>query len=453
MLIPLLLLGCKDDPVPAEEILASCGNGIVEEDEQCDDGEANSDTAADACRTSCRLPACGDGVLDSEEACDDGDGWGGDGCDPACAVESGPLESEPNDTWDAAQPLTEGVVHAALTGGDIDCFSLSVTECHTVAASLTGTCDVPVVLALHGPDGTQVAASGLDADGCAVLDPIEEPGARFVGEGDWAICATALTDAEVLAYTLAAESGDSSGYDIPLVTSEDLDGDGLIDDCDGDLDGDGVDNLDDNCPDIPNGDSNPLPTVDSEGFIRHWLTIGPFTGISSPESCLPSETEWFGDDAAAVPVLGDTVEGHTWRVFISDGARVGFLEDYGDVDPPREVYGATWVYSETERSTTLALGPDDGALAWLNGELVLEISGCQGTTADQFTAEVTLNAGWNRLMIKVYDHGGEWGTYARFLGDKGPEVDLSLSLSSQGGWDFDQTDSDGDGVGDVCDED
>lgn len=48
-----------------------CGDGILQGLEECDDGEFNSDTEADACRTDCTLPGCGDGVIDSNEDCDD----------------------------------------------------------------------------------------------------------------------------------------------------------------------------------------------------------------------------------------------------------------------------------------------------------------------------------------------------------------------------------------------
>ena len=51
-----------------------CGNGIKEGDEECDDGEQNSDTEPNACREDCTLPFCGDGVHDTEtEGCDNGD--------------------------------------------------------------------------------------------------------------------------------------------------------------------------------------------------------------------------------------------------------------------------------------------------------------------------------------------------------------------------------------------
>lgn len=68
---------------------SQCGNGIVENAEECDDGAGNSDVLADACRTTCVNAFCGDGVLDFAEECDDGNNEAGDGCDPACACEPG----------------------------------------------------------------------------------------------------------------------------------------------------------------------------------------------------------------------------------------------------------------------------------------------------------------------------------------------------------------------------
>jgi hypothetical protein len=50
----------------------SCGDGVTDMGEECDDGTANSDTIGDACRTDCTNPSCGDGVTDLGEECDDG---------------------------------------------------------------------------------------------------------------------------------------------------------------------------------------------------------------------------------------------------------------------------------------------------------------------------------------------------------------------------------------------
>ena len=62
----------------------SCGDGVVDPGEQCDDGPDNSDTAGDACRTTCRRPACGDSVTDTGEECDDGNRVDDDACSNAC---------------------------------------------------------------------------------------------------------------------------------------------------------------------------------------------------------------------------------------------------------------------------------------------------------------------------------------------------------------------------------
>ena len=65
-----------------------CGNGEIDGSEECDDGPDNSDTAPDACRTTCVDPTCGDGVVDSDEDCDDGNLDDGDGCDSTCTLEA-----------------------------------------------------------------------------------------------------------------------------------------------------------------------------------------------------------------------------------------------------------------------------------------------------------------------------------------------------------------------------
>jgi cysteine-rich repeat protein len=51
---------------------ALCGNGVKEGMEQCDNGYNNSDSKPNTCRSDCTLPRCGDYVVDNSEECDDG---------------------------------------------------------------------------------------------------------------------------------------------------------------------------------------------------------------------------------------------------------------------------------------------------------------------------------------------------------------------------------------------
>ena len=164
---------------------------------------------------------------------------------------------------------------------------------------------------------------------------------------------------------------DSCALDgVPHTSDADPDGDGVPNVCDADDDGDGLDDPDDNCPSVPNnGDVTPL-SADDSGYLRDWLLAGPIPDLPSESSCMPSDTEVLGDDAAAAPALGDIAGPTAFFMHSSPGQRVNFLRTMGG-PTPREVYGAAYVRSDTERDVTLAIGADDGIRVWLNGEEAL----------------------------------------------------------------------------------
>jgi cysteine-rich repeat protein len=87
-----------------------CGDGRVTGAEECDDGDANSDSEADACRSNCFAASCGDGVVDSGEACDDGNTGAGDGCEADCTVPPGGMPPGDDGAPDGEEP-------GGITGG------------------------------------------------------------------------------------------------------------------------------------------------------------------------------------------------------------------------------------------------------------------------------------------------------------------------------------------------
>jgi hypothetical protein len=158
------------------------------------------------------------------------------------------------------------------------------------------------------------------------------------------------------------------------------------------------------------------------------------------------------DDATVQPAIGDAAGDGVWRVIWSDDERVNFRPTFGEVSAPREVYAAVYLRSATAQTVILSTGLDDGAIAWLDGQEVLSVNGCQGTNTDQFQAEVDLTGQWQTLVFKVYDQGGGWAMIVRFLDWEGePVTELEISLSPDGAWENNQSDLDGDGLGDVCD--
>jgi cysteine-rich repeat protein len=114
-----------------------CGNGVVEADEDCDDG---NEDATDAC-LSCVWARCGDGQVRAPiEGCDDGNTMGGDACGPTCrGCAGGQASSEGTNGHCYVLHLTLSSWPAAATS----CFNagghlLTVTSSteNTVAANL-----------------------------------------------------------------------------------------------------------------------------------------------------------------------------------------------------------------------------------------------------------------------------------------------------------------------------
>jgi cysteine-rich repeat protein len=77
--------GGADQPLNGKSIsqAASCGDGIVDAPEQCDDGNTAN---GDGCDANCTLPVCGNGILDAGEQCDDGNTANGDSCEATCTL-------------------------------------------------------------------------------------------------------------------------------------------------------------------------------------------------------------------------------------------------------------------------------------------------------------------------------------------------------------------------------
>lgn len=77
--------GFGDDPAARD----ACGDGVVDRDEECDDGNgAGSDGCSATCTFEAAATDCGDHVVDPGEQCDDGNLLANDGCSPTCRLES-----------------------------------------------------------------------------------------------------------------------------------------------------------------------------------------------------------------------------------------------------------------------------------------------------------------------------------------------------------------------------
>jgi cysteine-rich repeat protein len=213
-------------------VTPSCGNGRLDRDEGCDDG---NNLSGDGCPAACE-PPCGDGILDPGELCDDRNAIDGDGCDSNCTatacgnglVTSGEICDDGNaadgDGCDRDCSSSAFGQKAALGSADLDAFdefggSVALSaDGSTLAVSAAGDDSA----AAHvGGDPTDNAANGAGAVH-VFIRAVTRTGAAWSHQayikafntdaGDGFGCSIALSsDGSTLAVGACHEAGSGTG--------------------------------------------------------------------------------------------------------------------------------------------------------------------------------------------------------------------------------------------------
>jgi len=165
-----------DTPAPA-----GCGDGMLTEDEACDDGNrVDGDGCAANCLAtqpgfSCSPPGkpchelviCGDKIVGSSEQCDDGNQVAGDGCSLTCKFETGfkcegqPSTCVPTECGDGKKEGAESCDDGNIVPFD-GCSSTCQTEPSCKADGCTSECGDGLLINEECDDGNT-----KDGDGCS----------------------------------------------------------------------------------------------------------------------------------------------------------------------------------------------------------------------------------------------------------------------------------------------
>ena len=439
-----------------------CGDGEVQDPEACDEGADNNDRIADRCRTDCRLPICGDGVADSGEDCDDGNGIGADGCAPGCVTEDGIAEVEPNNSERLTDDfLGAARIHGRLTDGDQDCFGFEVPELGNMTAVVhdgAGGCPGDTFLRLYRLTDTGSTLVLTDDNGgegnCAAINPDEKINARYLEQGQYALCVAGFQRVAVDGYTLDVTVRNDSCTEgrFPMTNGTDLDRDGHADICDLDDDDDGVPDVEDNCPRHPNGEGPVAYRVDYNGIVRNWLILGPFW--DGEYTCRPGDFDPFEGLAQHAPEIGDTYDGRSWRQTTAPEGGFVDLRNRITGTADREAFAAIWVYAPEDQDVVLVAGSDDGNEIWWDDRMIYESRLCAGYTLGDHVVPLSITRGLHRMLMRVRNRAGGWGFGAAFRTEDGrPAHNLEIRPT---GRDFNvrsQADDDFDGIGNLCDDD
>ena len=154
---------CRREPLPG------CGNGVVEPGEECDDGNVADD---DQCTHACTTARCGDEIVSAGESCDDGNLNDHDDCSNRCrsqkvmAAAGGTLAGAAANGGGAAAPSPQG--GAGDSSPDAGTVAMDAEVPDATAGELAGTSASDAAPFDTGPEpAPDSAQSGSGAAGNA----------------------------------------------------------------------------------------------------------------------------------------------------------------------------------------------------------------------------------------------------------------------------------------------
>jgi len=160
----------------------------------------------------------------------------------------------------------------------------------------------------------------------------------------------------------------------------------------------------------------------AQGYLTHWWVLGP----------LPNRDLWRKQDALPTdqPVdlsreVGVGNRTYRWKYAPVD-------DPLGMLDLKRAVarmdncgaYVYAEVTSDTAQDVVFHFGSDDDLFCWLNGRRIHAFRGSRGWGPDQDRVETRLEAGVNRILLKVLNGAGAWACSLRITDRRGNPLQL-----------------------------
>ncbi len=153
---------------------------------------------------------------------------------------------------------------------------------------------------------------------------------------------------------------------------------------------------------------------------QEWLLAGPFApnlgAAEPPEGHINLKAQMKGRD-------GDV----SWKFHISDLgenrlARINFIPLF---ERPNDmcVYALAHVQSPRAADARLLVGSDDGVKVWVNGKVVHTNDRDRALKVDEDRVDIRLIEGWNRLLFKVRNKGGDYALSMRVVDRENRPID------------------------------
>jgi hypothetical protein len=155
-----------------------------------------------------------------------------------------------------------------------------------------------------------------------------------------------------------------------------------------------------------------LRLVPASPFVRTFWIAPPSDapGFGTVETAVPEEARFLAADFAPAAA--------GWKEVTVDSGHFD-LNQHVSPRAPMFAFLLVHVHSKIARPARALLGSDDGVRVWLNGTLVWSHAVHRPLAPDQDQFNLPLQAGWNRLLLKVKNDDGGYGLMLRIADPDG----------------------------------
>jgi tetratricopeptide (TPR) repeat protein len=155
----------------------------------------------------------------------------------------------------------------------------------------------------------------------------------------------------------------------------------------------------------------------SAGFVSTWWLLGPFSNTDVDQTFPPEQ---------AVDLQGTVQVDDKDLPWVKHQVAdiMGVVNLLPLMQPNQNVtaYLYAEVRVEAAQDVLFKMGSDDGMKCWLNGQLIHRYPQPRSLTVDQDTVPARLNAGVNKILLKVVNLGGGWECCLRITAPDGKPI-------------------------------
>lgn len=168
-----------------------------------------------------------------------------------------------------------------------------------------------------------------------------------------------------------------------------------------------------------------IDLIQKKELVKDWLLLGPIPKdphMKDPDFIFREEPVIAGKNVQI------SNKEYRWiRPYPSE--KFGFVS-MNDLFKPNDfvsAYALNYVYSVEDTSALILFGSDDGAKIWVNSKPIGERFAGGAVLVDFHTIPVFLHAGWNKIIVQVFDEWGDWGFYFRIRSSHGESLKIVFS--------------------------